>query len=342
MPKHIARLLLLIVVGLVLAYVGKVFFTSESFYRYGHYRGASPAEVASAKPLYAGSATCERCHVTQYAAWTKGVHHSVETGRIVQCEVCHGPAGMRDAASGFIAASTGKTHPDGVKMSVPTSPAAVCTQCHEKMTGRPAEQKQIVVAEHAGDKACTACHDPHSPRSFKTVAPPGGDAKAGAAVATGCETCHGKGGVATDPRTPSLAGQRAVYLAQAIKSYRTGERVHPVMQGLAESLTPANIEDVSVFYGQANCKSIGNGLRALAVRGEASAAQCAACHGARGVSTQPALPNLAGLSQHYLLASLSAYRSGARKDPMMQGIAKNLADADAQALAAYYANAACR
>src|SRR5262249_24822443 len=170
----------------------------------------------------------------------------------------HGPAGMRDAASGFIAASTGKTHPDGVKMSVPTNTAAVCTQCHEKMTGRPADQKQIVVAEHAGDKACTACHDPHTPRSFKTVAPRGGDAKAGAAVATECETCHGKGGVATDPLTPSLAGQHAAYLVQAIRNYRTGERAHPVMRGLAESLTAANVEDVSAFHVDADCHIIGN------------------------------------------------------------------------------------
>ena len=51
MPQHIIRLLLLIVVFGVLAYAAKNFFTADSFYEYGHYRGKSIVEIAAEKPI---------------------------------------------------------------------------------------------------------------------------------------------------------------------------------------------------------------------------------------------------------------------------------------------------
>src|ERR1039458_6806703 len=50
MPRHIVRLLLLMVAFAVLAYGAKQFFTVDSFYEYGHYRGKSVAEIAAEKP----------------------------------------------------------------------------------------------------------------------------------------------------------------------------------------------------------------------------------------------------------------------------------------------------
>jgi cytochrome c553 len=67
-----------------------------------------------------------------------------------------------------------------------------------------------------------------------------------------------------------------------------------------------------------------------------------ACHGASGVSSNPAWPSLAGQQKEYLVAALKAYQSGSRKNDVMAGIAKGLSDADAQALAAYYASVGSR
>ena len=111
MPKHITRLILLMVALGAVAYAAKGFFTPESFYLYGHYRGNSVAEIASDKPKYKGSEYCQPCHAEQYAVWSKGVHHSVEKGKLVQCEVCHGAAGGREAGGLFPHVATGVDHP---------------------------------------------------------------------------------------------------------------------------------------------------------------------------------------------------------------------------------------
>ena len=55
-----------------------------------------------------------------------------------------------------------------------------------------------------------------------------------------------------------------------------------------------------------------------------------------------AWPNLAGQSKDYLVNALKAYKSGARNNGMMAGIVKDLSDADAENVAAYYASATCK
>lgn len=63
---------------------------------------------------------------------------------------------------------------------------------------------------------------------------------------------------------------------------------------------------------------------------------CISCHGRDGVSKLPEAPNLAGQVQVYLVGSLQAYRSGARKNEIMNTVASELKDADIADLAAYY------
>jgi cytochrome c553 len=67
------------------------------------------------------------------------------------------------------------------------------------------------------------------------------------------------------------------------------------------------------------------------------AATCAACHGPNGVSQNPLYPSLAGQYRDYLEVSLKAYKTGARKNPVMAGMAAPLSDQDIKALAAYFA-----
>ncbi len=63
---------------------------------------------------------------------------------------------------------------------------------------------------------------------------------------------------------------------------------------------------------------------------------CIACHGRDGVSKLPEAPNLAGQVQTYLATALQAYRSGARKNELMNTVAEKLTDADIADLTAYY------
>jgi cytochrome c553 len=64
---------------------------------------------------------------------------------------------------------------------------------------------------------------------------------------------------------------------------------------------------------------------------------CAACHGMDGNSPQPDYPKLAGQYADFMAKALRDYKSGARKNPVMQGFAAALSRQDIDNLAAYYA-----
>ncbi len=65
-------------------------------------------------------------------------------------------------------------------------------------------------------------------------------------------------------------------------------------------------------------------------------AVCLACHGMDGASLLPANPSIGGMPEQYIVKQLEAFKSGARKNPTMQGMVANLAPSDMKAVAAYY------
>lgn len=73
--------------------------------------------------------------------------------------------------------------------------------------------------------------------------------------------------------------------------------------------------------------------------GQAKAAVCAGCHGVDGNGgADPTWPKLAGQIPEYMVKQLADFKSGARKDPVMSGMAAPLSPADMKDLAAYYAS----
>ena len=62
--------------------------------------------------------------------------------------------------------------------------------------------------------------------------------------------------------------------------------------------------------------------------GATKAALCAACHGSKGVSTNPLWPSLAGQQEAYLVKQIKAFRDGERTDASMQPFVANLSDQD--------------
>lgn len=63
---------------------------------------------------------------------------------------------------------------------------------------------------------------------------------------------------------------------------------------------------------------------------------CVGCHGPAGDSQAPEMfPKLAGLEEAYIKAQLTAFRSGERAGPTMNGMASTLTDEDIEHLAAY-------
>lgn len=66
-------------------------------------------------------------------------------------------------------------------------------------------------------------------------------------------------------------------------------------------------------------------------------AQCAACHGEDGQSKDPKIPNIGGQPKLFVMYQLFFYREGRRKSPEMNVIAKELTDAELDAIADHVA-----
>ena len=374
MPKHIVRLLALIAVVATIAISAKSFFSPDSFYQYGHYRGNAVAEIASKVPKLQGSASCQSCHKEVYAKWTEGIHRKATRKGVVQgvvykygpnCEVCHnGPAGNHPSKEAMplsiedkvttIVHREHKVHPANVPgkklLLSPEDMRGVCLNCHEKIPGRPNEQRQVEVDSHSGQELCIKCHDPHSPRIFHSMPlVQRGNAQAGKAVAAGCIGCHGKDGMSINPAWPNLAGQHADFLFDSLKSFKSGVRKNDMMTPMVAGLNEADMRNVAAYFAEASCVVTG-GDKAKAELGKAKAANCAACHsaggllvpGPAGISRIPTWPNLAGQNAEYLANTLRSYQDGSRAHAVMTSVAKTLSASDIDNLSAFYASANCK
>ena len=85
------------------------------------------------------------------------------------------------------------------------------------------------------------------PERAQSDAKPVGTAPAAAAP---CSACHGQSGIGTLPENPTLAGQHADYLAQALNDYRLGKRQNAIMGTFAGQLTRDDIEVLAAWFAQ--------------------------------------------------------------------------------------------
>jgi cytochrome c553 len=67
-----------------------------------------------------------------------------------------------------------------------------------------------------------------------------------------CEGCHGIPGYRTAYpevyHVPKLGGQSPAYIANALNAYKSGQRKHPSMRGIAASLSDKDIADLAAYY----------------------------------------------------------------------------------------------
>jgi len=68
-----------------------------------------------------------------------------------------------------------------------------------------------------------------------------------------CIGCHGIPGYKTAfpsvYHVPKIAGQQPGYIVAALKAYKSGERSHPSMRGIAASLTEEDMKELADYYG---------------------------------------------------------------------------------------------
>ena len=181
-----------------------------------------------------------------------------------------------------------------------------------------------------------------------------GDAKAGEGKIAMCIGCHGiigyKSSFPEVYHVPKISGQNAKYIAAVLEAYKKGDRKHPTMRGIADSLSEQDIADVSAYYEQHGKK----GAELPAKPGREPSVQvaellkkgaCVSCHGDNFAKPiDPSYPKIAGQHADYLFVALKSYKADARNanvgrnNAIMGGIAKQFSNAELKALANYLAS----
>jgi len=182
-----------------------------------------------------------------------------------------------------------------------------------------------------------------------------GDASAGQTKNAMCIGCHGiKGYQSSFPevyKVPMISGQNAAYISAALHAYKKGDRKHPTMRSIADTLTEQDIADLAAYYsGHGTAagaqlpakpeKEPGADVQALLAK-----ANCASCHGANfSQPIDPSYPKIAGQHADYLFVALKAYKNDnaananakvGRAHPIMGGMAKQYTNAELKAMAQY-------
>jgi cytochrome c553 len=179
-----------------------------------------------------------------------------------------------------------------------------------------------------------------------------GDANAGATKIAMCIGCHGIVGYqASFPevyKVPKISGQGEKYITTALNAYKKGERKHPTMRGIADSLTDQDMADISAYYAN-HGKVEGATLPDKATEPKEKVAAlltkgaCASCHGANFAKPiDPSYPKIAGQHADYLYVALKSYKTEGsatwgRSNGVMGGVAKQFSNAELKELANYVA-----
>ncbi len=178
-----------------------------------------------------------------------------------------------------------------------------------------------------------------------------GDAAAGKTKNAMCIGCHGIPGYqASFPeiyKVPKISGQGAKYIVSALNAYKKGERKHPSMRGIAESLSDQDMADLAAYY------SVHGVVEGAALAAKPSKepspqvaallqkAACISCHGenfAKPIS--PDYPKIAGQHSDYLYVALKAYKTEGnpqigRSNGVMAGMVKQFSNSELKEIAKY-------
>lgn len=180
-----------------------------------------------------------------------------------------------------------------------------------------------------------------------------GDAAAGHKKVAMCIGCHGIVGYqASFPevhKVPMISGQNAKYIVAALNAYKKGERKHPTMRSIADSLSDQDMADVAAYYATHGAEGEAAAPAQVAEPSPAVAellkkGNCVSCHGANfSKPIDPSYPKLAGQHGDYLYVALKAYQTEknpqvGRGNAIMAAQAKPFTHAELKQIANYVAS----
>lgn len=161
---------------------------------------------------------------------------------------------------------------------------------------------------------------------------------AGKAISTPCGSCHGKNGNSNNSGVPSLALLEPEYFIAAMDEYLTEKRDDPYMKYFRHSLTSRDIKNLAAYYTGQTPKKMPLPSSGRAAAGKKVAKKmCAGCHGIDGNSFNPGFPSLAGQNAGYLVKAIKAYKTGQRKNALMNKAVAKLSNKTINNLAAFFA-----
>lgn len=153
------------------------------------------------------------------------------------CLGCHGIPGYKNAYPNYSVPKLEGQHPEYIVLAL--------------QGYRSGERSHLTMHSQASslsdqDMADIAAYFSGKPVS-KDNNPAEGPAPAAAAV---CVACHGDNGVGITGQYPTLAGQHADYLEQALIEYRKGGRKNPIMGTFASQIKEEDIRVIAQYYSR--------------------------------------------------------------------------------------------
>lgn len=166
----------------------------------------------------------------------------------------------------------------------------------------------------------------------------------------GCHAIEGYSNAYPNYHVPRIGGQQEKAVLAALKSYKSGDRVHGSqpqansMQGNA-ALSDGDLNDIATYISKRVLSTVTNSVTGNAIKGKEGIAACAGCHGEDGnvldkdgKPLNDEIPRLAGQHEDYLIKALNDYKKGVRKNPIMNAMATPLTEEEIKNVSAYYAS----
>jgi cytochrome c553 len=165
-----------------------------------------------------------------------------------------------------------------------------------------------------------------------------------------CTSCHGFAGRSVAPNFPVLAGLQAGYIEAQLKSFRDHQRAdrnaRTYMWGMAAHSSNALIHEIAIYFSSQKPEVSAPATQAVMAAGEEIFRKglpakrilpCQFCHGVRGQG-MGAIPRLAGQHPEYIAKQLEYFASNERQNAVMRSDAKDLTEAQIEAVSVYAAD----
>lgn len=173
-----------------------------------------------------------------------------------------------------------------------------------------------------------------------------------------CEKCHPTStSPGIFPSMPHLAGQHPEYIVSQMEKFLQGsrnamdQRVNATMAHKANLVEESTWDEIASYYSKQDCVKPGSSNLEPPKNN-----RCASCHGLKGISQDPTIPNLAGQSLEYMIAQIFEFkepfsialgnapkssRNTLRSHPIMTFVSLSINNDDVDILT-YYARLPCR